>query len=221
MTETHSAILDKAKAVFFDFDGPICSVFAGHAADGIASDLIAILRQHETVFRPAINDETDPMDVLRWTGAHKQDSLLDIEDYLVEAEIKAVESAEPTPFAVQVMRHIVESGRPVAVVSNNSTAAIHRYLVRHNLDNIVSFISGRVHADPASMKPNPLSLTLAADQLGVSITDTVLIGDTATDIEASHAAGAKSIGYANKPGKRETLSRAGAHAIIESMTALL
>ncbi|WP_306747237.1 HAD family hydrolase [Saccharothrix yanglingensis] len=221
MTEPHSAIFHHAKAVFFDFDGPICSVFAGYAADGIASDLIALLRQHGTVFRPAVDDETDPMEVLRWTGIHKQDCLLDVENYLVKAEIKAVESAEPTPFAIQVMRRTAEEGRPIAVVSNNSASAVSKYLVRHGIDDIVSFVSGRTHADPSLMKPNPFSLTLAANRLGVSTTEVVLIGDTVTDVEASQAVGAKSIGYANKPEKRDILLQAGADAVIDSMAALL
>ncbi|GAB2999798.1 HAD family hydrolase [Saccharothrix stipae] len=221
MTEPHRTVLDHAKAVLFDFDGPICSVFAGYPADRIASDLITLLRQRGAIFSPAIDDETDPMDVLRWTGIHQRDSVLDVENHLVEAEGQAVESAEPTPFAVQVMRSIVDSGRPVAVVSNNSALAIQKYLNRHDLRNIISFVSGRVHANPALMKPDPSSLELAADRLGVSIADTVLIGDTITDIAASHAAGAKSIGYANKPGKRARLSQAGADAVIDSMAALL
>lgn len=221
MTESHRAVLAHAKAVLFDFDGPICSVFAGYPADRIAADLIVLLRQRGTVFEPAIGDETDPMDVLRWTGVHKRDSVLDVENFLVEAEVQAVESAEPTPFAIQVMHSIVDSSRPVAVVSNNSALAVQKYLTRHDISSIVSFVSGRVHANPALMKPNPFSLQLAADRLGVSVADTVLIGDTITDIEASHAARAASIGYADKPGKRERLSQAGADAVIDSMAALL
>jgi HAD superfamily hydrolase (TIGR01549 family) len=221
MTESHHAVLGQAKAVFFDFDGPICSVFAGYPADRIASDLIALLRHHGTVFTPAIADETDPMDVLRWTGIHAADSVVDVENYLTEAEEIAVESAEPTPFAVQVMHRIVDSGRPVAVVSNNSALAVRKYLAHYDIDGVISFVSGRTPAEPALMKPNPFSLKLAADRLGVSIADTVLIGDTVTDIEACHAAGARSIGYANKPGKRERLLQAEADAVIDSMAALL
>ncbi|MGW4110197.1 HAD family hydrolase [Actinosynnema sp. NPDC004786] len=221
MTEPHRTVLYHAKAVLFDFDGPICSVFAGYPADRIASDLIALLRQRGTVFDPAIDDETDPMDVLRWAGVHKPESVPALEDHLVEAEGKAVESAEPTPFAIQVVHSVVDSGRPVAVVSNNSAPAVQKYLTRHDLASIISFVSGRAHANPGLMKPHPFSLQLAADRLGVDIADTVLIGDTITDIEASHIAGAKSIGYANKPGKRERLSKAGADAVIDSMAALL
>lgn len=221
MTEPHRAVLYRAKAVLFDFDGPICSVFAGYPADRIASDLITLLRQRGTVFTPAIGDETDPMDVLRWTGFHNPDSVLAVENHLVEAEVEAVESAEATPFAIQVMHSIVDSGRPVAVVSNNSALAIQKYLARHEVGNVISFVSGRVHANPALMKPNPFSLQLAADQLGVNIANTVLVGDATTDIEASRTAGAKSIGYANKPGKRERLAQAGADAVIDSMAALL
>jgi HAD superfamily hydrolase (TIGR01509 family) len=221
MIDSQHAVLDQAEAVLFDFDGPICSVFAGHPADRIASDLIELLRQRGAAFMPAIGDESDPMDVLRWTGINMQECILAVENHLVEAERVAVDSAEPTPFAADVMRRVVASGRPIAVVSNNSASAVRRYLTKHGIDELVSHISGRVHARPALMKPNPISLTVAADRLGVGVANTVLIGDSTSDIEASRAAGAKSIGYANKPGKREIFEREGADAVIESMASLL
>jgi len=41
-----------------------------------------------------------------------------------------------------------------------------------------------------------------------------------TDVQGARLAGAHSIGYANKPGKRERLSEAGAGAIINSLADL-
>jgi beta-phosphoglucomutase-like phosphatase (HAD superfamily) len=149
------------------------------------------------------------VEVLRWTGVYKRDMLIEVEDYLIAAENMAVESAGPTPFAIPVIQHFVEVGQPVAVVSNNSESAMSKYLTKYGVDAAVSFVSARAYADPALMKPNPIPLTLAADRLGVKIADAVLIGDATTDIEASRLAGAKSIGYANKPGKREALAGAG------------
>jgi beta-phosphoglucomutase-like phosphatase (HAD superfamily) len=75
------------------------------------------------------------------------------------------------------------------------------------------------------MKPNPEPILMAASGLGVAPGACVLVGDSATDVEASRAGGIPSIGYANKPGKAERLARAGADVIVTSMadiaTALL
>ena len=50
--------------------------------------------------------------------------------------------------------------------------------------------------------------------------DCALVGDSITDIVAARAAGVASVGYANKPGKHETLRNAGADSVIEDMRAL-
>jgi beta-phosphoglucomutase-like phosphatase (HAD superfamily) len=47
-----------------------------------------------------------------------------------------------------------------------------------------------------------------------------LVGDSFTDIEAAHSAGVASIGYANKPGKRERMAELRAGAVITSVADL-
>jgi len=49
---------------------------------------------------------------------------------------------------------------------------------------------------------------------------TAFVGDSITDIEGAHRAGIGSIGYANKPGKFERMTEAGAGAVITSMADL-
>jgi HAD superfamily hydrolase (TIGR01509 family) len=109
------------------------------------------------------------------------------------------------------------TGRALAVVSNNSTAAVETYLDIHNLRARVDQISARTSADVALLKPSPFLLTAAATRLRVPLSQCVLIGDSATDIEAAHAAKATAIGYANKPGKASTLKAYEPDAITTSM----
>ena len=54
----------------------------------------------------------------------------------------------------------------------------------------------------------------------VDLEQTVLIGDQISDVKASLAAGALSIGYANKPGKSSDLATAGADAVVEDTNQL-
>lgn len=44
-----------------------------------------------------------------------------------------------------------------------------------------------------------------------------MIGDSISDITAALAIDALAVGYANKPGKEESLRSAGAHAVVESI----
>jgi phosphoglycolate phosphatase len=65
------------------------------------------------------------------------------------------------------------------------------------------------------MKPSPHLIERAAHALAMAPTDCTLIGDQTADVRAARAIGAASIGYANKPGKSDDLTAAGADAIIE------
>jgi len=112
------------------------------------------------------------------------------------------------------------SGRSVAVVSNNSSRAVHSYLARHGLDDRISLVVARTYHDPALLKPSPHLITQAVRALNGEPDECALVGDSVTDIEGARLARVQSIGYANQPGKREHLTTAGAGAIINSLADL-
>jgi hypothetical protein len=112
------------------------------------------------------------------------------------------------------------SGRSVAVVSNNSAAAVHSYLARHGLDDRIGLVVARTNHDPALLKPNPHLVAEAVNALNAEPGECTLVGDSVSDIEGARLANVQSIGYANKAGKRERLGSAGAGAIINSLADL-
>ena len=75
--------------------------------------------------------------------------------------------------------------------------------------------------DPALLKPSPHLIQQAITGLGAHSADCVLIGDSTTDIQAARLAGIDSIGYANRPGKRDPLTATGALAIVTSLADLV
>jgi HAD superfamily hydrolase (TIGR01509 family) len=107
------------------------------------------------------------------------------------------------------------AGLPVAVVSNNSAAAVDAYLSMHGLSQHVSVVIGRPYGRPDLMKPNPAPILDAVHALGASPAASVLIGDSVADVEGARAAGVRVIGYANRPHKAEDLQEAD--AVIETM----
>jgi beta-phosphoglucomutase-like phosphatase (HAD superfamily) len=115
------------------------------------------------------------------------------------------------------METCVQTGRVVTVVSNNTPAAVRTFLVKHNLGRYVAFVAGRSDESPALMKPNPHLLIEASRAVHVPPNLSVLIGDSTSDIEAAHAAGASAIGYTNKPGKAEAFTELGVDAIVTDM----
>ena len=122
-------------------------------------------------------------------------------------ELAAVATAAPTPYVHDVVTACQNSGRSVSVVSNNSARAVHAYLARHGLDDRISLVVARTSHDPALLKPSPHLITQAVEALDAEPGECTLVGDSVTDVQAARLASVHSIGYANKPGKRERLSR--------------
>jgi HAD superfamily hydrolase (TIGR01509 family) len=199
--------------ILLDFDGPTCHLFAGRPARDIAADFRAYLAQ---IGVPV--DGADPFDPLALYAAAvvadpgQADA---IERWLTDAETAAAGTAEATPGCRAVLDAARAAGRPVVMVSNNSGAAVRAYLTRERLTDHVADVVGRPHAAPDRMKPAAWPIQEAARRQHVPAGACVLIGDSVTDIDAANAAGARSIGYANKPGKRERFT--DATAIVDDM----
>ncbi|MEU4220530.1 HAD-IA family hydrolase [Actinoplanes sp. NPDC026623] len=205
-----------AGPLLLDFDGPVCSVFAGEPAPRVAKELVTLLDFRRMAIPPEIRGEEDPLAVLRWTAETCPVEVVGaIEDAMCAAELRAVRTAAPTPSSREVIVGANSRGIPLAVVSNNSEPAIRAYLAAHGLTGHIGPIVGRPHAEPARMKPNPWAVVTAVDALRADPRSCTLVGDSLTDIEAARAAGVNIIGYANRPWK--TGAFAGADAVVTSM----
>ena len=84
----------------------------------------------------------------------------------------------------------------------------------------ISLVIARTSHDPALLKPSPHLITQAVETLDAEPGECTLVGDSVTDVQGARLAGIQSIGYANKPGKRERLVAAGADATINSLADL-
>ena len=209
-----SRLLGEVGAVLLDFDGPVCSIFAGYPAPQVAGELVGVLRRRGVTVPPDLASETDPLEVLRHTGAAgDRDVTRAVEDALCAAERRAVETAEATPYGREVIVAARQAGLSVAVVSNNSAEAVSAYLENHRLSECISPVVGRAYAEPTLMKPNPHPILRAIQALGKTPSQCLLIGDSLSDIEGSKAA----VGYANRAAKSSTFLKVGADAEITSM----
>ncbi|MFF3864588.1 HAD family hydrolase [Micromonospora sp. NPDC001898] len=218
MTADLGRLLAGVGAVLLDFDGPVCSIFAGYPAPQVAAELVDVLRRHGVDVPPDLAGEPDPLEVLRRTGAAGDHGVTRaVEDALCAAERRAVETAEPTPYGREVIVAARQAGMPVAAVSNNSAGAVIAYLAAHRLAGYVSPVVGRAYADPDLMKPNPEPILQAVRALGLAPAGCVLVGDSLSDIEGARAAGVRVVGYANRPQKVRGFHAAHADIVITSM----
>ncbi len=207
-------ILTNAGTLLLDFDGPVCSVFAGFPAPVVAEQLREILLDGgHADLPPEVEKTEDPFDVLYFAASISADDARYTEAALRAYEVQAVSNAEPAAGSHELIRAWHRSGRSLAVVSNNSASAVEAYLNRYDLLSCVSYISARTKPDPSLLKPNPFLLYQAIEALGATEDKCVLIGDSLTDIQAARQAGVLVIAYANKPEKVRAFNEANADLI--------
>lgn len=214
-------ILANTDALLLDFDGPVCSVFSGFPAPVVADQLRDVLAEGgHAVLPPDVQLAVDPFAVLFYAA-----TLGDENAHYVEAAFRALEAdaileAKPTAGSHDLIRSWKQTGRPLAIVSNNSMDAVAAYLDLHRLSAITSTVAARTSGDVRLQKPSPYLLNEAIRALEALPANCTLVGDSPTDIQAARAANVRSVGYANRPGKSEALSILEPTAITTTMSLL-
>ncbi|MDI5967144.1 HAD family hydrolase [Streptantibioticus silvisoli] len=216
--EELAAIMAPVKHVLLDFDGPVCSVFAGLPAAEVARRMAEEFTGPEGP--PPGHDLTDPFAMLLRIAEERPELVPAADDALARLEIEAVTRASPTAGALQFLEAYAGIGTRVWVVSNNAGSAIEQYVDAHQLRSLVAGCFGRSPGRPESMKPSPELLRAALRAARAEPEEALFIGDAVRDVEAAHAAGMTAVGYANKPGKAKTLAAAGAVAVVSAMAEL-
>lgn len=223
-TDPH-ALLSSAACVLFDFDGPMCRLFAGHSAEGVAQRLsgrLAALGRETAPVAASVRD-ADPLGVLLAVRKHyPQDRALMavLDEQLTEEEVVAAGRATPTPGAAELIRALEAAGTRLAVTTNNSPAAVASYLAR---DGLGQFFDGHIHGrrpDPALLKPDPDCLHRALESTGVAAADALMIGDSAADWLAASKAGVPFLGYAENAWKYRELREVGAEVSVSTLEGL-
>ena len=154
-------IVSRTRHLLLDFDGPICSIYAGLPAATVADRLRKLFGDHAQL-PGEIARTADPLEVFAYAATVSEDLAARVETEMTGQELAAVATAAPTPYVHEVVTACRNSGRSVAVVSNNSSRAVRSYLARHGLDDRISLVVARTNHDPALLKPSPHLITQAA-----------------------------------------------------------
>ncbi|SDL09634.1 HAD family hydrolase [Streptomyces indicus] len=224
MIERVRNVITGKRAVLFDFDGPICRLFAGHPASDVTRHLLGWLAQHggPGAVDPAWKSD-DPHALLREVDrTHTDRALIErLEDELTQQELKATGSAYPTPYVDRLIQTWSATGVGLAVTTNNSPLAVERYLTARRLRQcFTGGIHGRTH-EVHHLKPDPSCLHRALDSLQVPPSAALMIGDTSADLHAARAAGVAFLGYGRDPHRQSRLHTAGADLVVDSLEPVL
>ncbi|MGP4046338.1 HAD family hydrolase [Streptomyces sp. 2A115] len=221
LTEELRELIAGARFVLFDFDGPICRLFAGHSAEDVAKDLVEWLERQG--LRGLLTEEErvhpDPMAVLYAVNLRHphSDLVTELEERLTQQELKAVPSAWPTEFADALIRTWSAVGARLAIATNNSARTAASYLASRGLSGCFApNIYGRTQ-DLHHLKPDPHCLNRALSAMGAAPSSSLMIGDAPTDFEAAQRAGIPFLGYARNGRKEKLLREAGAGVVVGSL----
>jgi phosphoglycolate phosphatase len=105
----------------------------------------------------------------------------------------------------------------LGIATGKSQRGVRTVLGRHSLIDCFHTIQT---SDDAPSKPHPGMVLAAMREAGSAASDTVVVGDTAFDVEMARAAGAQAVGVTWGYHPREALHQAGAHALIDGFAAL-
>ncbi|MGW5634945.1 HAD family hydrolase [Streptomyces sp. NPDC003832] len=218
-------LIGRARVVLWDFDGPVCRLFARHRAERVATDLVDWLaaRGLRGLLTEGERESPDPHLVLRAVDRRHPGSDLveELEEYLTKEELKATSSAMPTPYADPLIRTWTAMGSRLAIATNNSPRVVRTYLAGRGLTSCFSpHIYGRTQ-QLNHLKPHPHCLNRALNAMGAAPGDALMIGDTPSDYLAARAAGVPFLGYARNERKASLLREAGATMLIDSLHPVL
>ncbi|MER5833276.1 HAD family hydrolase [Streptomyces sp. NPDC002130] len=218
-------LIGRARVVLWDFDGPVCRLFAGHSAERVSSDLVSWLEGrglHGLLTDPE-RQSLDPQVVLRAVDRRHpgSDLVAELEERLTHEELRAASSAWPTAYADPLIRTWTAVGSRLAITTNNSPRVVRTYLAGRGLAGCFApHIYGRTQ-ELRHLKPDPHCLNRALSAMGAAPGEALMIGDTPSDHEAAGRAGVPFLGYARNERKAKILRDAGADTVLVSLAPLL
>ncbi|NEQ78784.1 MAG: HAD family hydrolase [Moorea sp. SIO2I5] len=124
------------------------------------------------------------------TGRGWLESLAIAGSAFVEAEKYWQDAAGTSPMfagSLEVLKFLWEAGLKLGILSADSTAGVKAFVHRHQLDPYIELQQG---VDSEISKPDPRLFLQGCQSLGIKPASTLMVGDSAGDIEMAKGAGA-------------------------------
>src|SRR4051794_21817051 len=135
-----------------------------------------------------------------------------------EAYLKYVGQVRPLPGAVELLDYLARNGVPHAIATSGRRQSAARSLEMLGVrDDLVVITRDQVRY----AKPDPDLFLAAAEKLGVSIHDSIVVGDSVWDLLAARRARAIGVGVLSGGYGQEELERAGAYRVYQDPAGLL
>ncbi len=202
------------------FDGAVCDLSSA-LRDLSACDHLRNTIAERGIPLPAdVIVAGDPLEVLSYAADADRGLAIRLESELTQLEIRAAADATLTPHVHDVVNACRESGRSVAIISQNAIRAVNLYLNAHDLADMADNIIAREAAGLSDVRPTTQLVERTVTDLKAAPSTCALVCTTVEAIEAAEISGAYSIAYARTSSDHDRLASAGAGTIITSLTHL-
>lgn len=124
------------------------------------------------------------------TGRGWLESLAIAKSAFTESDKYLQETANTSPLftgSLEVLKCLSQAGLKLGILSAASTARVEAFVKRHQLELYLQLQQG---VDQGPSKPDPVLFLQACQTLGVEPKSTLMVGDSAGDIEMAQRAGA-------------------------------
>lgn len=226
-------LLTGARAVLFDFDGPVCDLFRGVPTDDVAEQVKEAARPYWGWRDPEGQGRLDPevescydshgilrrlRDMYERPASKKlsPEPLVLAEKIVTGQETEALRTAVRAPHIVTLVDLLRELGLRLVVVSNNAEGPINTYLEHPDFHDKFEGVFGRDPKDARHMKPHPHCVGRALEHLGLHAPSCILIGDQVTDLKAARAAGTRFVGYTREETRALEMKQGDADAVVST-----
>ena len=216
-----SRSLDNRQSFLFDLDGTLVDSVYQHvlawqeALDGAGIEL-SVWRLHRKV---GMSGGLMANALLRETGREvTKEEAARLRKLHAEAYARRTGEVRLLPGARELLSFLTELNVPWAIATSGYVESAAPVLELLRVPKGVPVIT-RDQVDRA--KPDPDLFLAAAEQLGVDITNSVVVGDSVWDLLAARRARALGVGLQSGGYGREELERAGAYRVYEDPADLL
>ncbi|SRR5581483_10641995 len=208
-------------AFLFDLDGTLIDsvyqhVLAWRSALERAGIQLSVWRIHRRI---GMSGGLFVNALLRETGREiGSDEAEKLQKMHAEAYASLVSQVRPLPGSRELLRYLTERGVPYAIATSGRMEGARLPLELLGVGQAIPVITrDRVqHA-----KPDPDLFLAAAEALGVSIHDSMVVGDSVWDLLAARRARALGVGLLSGGYGQEELERAGAYRVYQDPLDLL
>ncbi|MFW6110460.1 MAG: HAD family hydrolase [Thermoproteota archaeon] len=134
-------------------------------------------------------------------------------------EWEAAKTTEVLPDVLETLKELKEGGMKVGLFTINGEKSVNHILRRFNLKDFFDAVTPRNHVK--CVKPNREHLEATLKELGADPKETVVVGDTGSDMECAEKMGAIAVGLPTGISSIDRLIACGAQYVITEIKDLI